>query len=104
MIGMKKYVRISLFAHFKRLRDRPTDQPTDQLTNRPTDMTSYRYARKHLKSNLDRTKVDPDFLYIVASMDGKYELFFRPFCLIPYAAHSFPELCIVCTVSEHKKE
>ena len=41
MIGMKKYVRISRFAHFKRLRDRPTD--------RPTDMTSYRSARTHLK-------------------------------------------------------
>ena len=31
VIGMKKYVRISRFPHFKRLRDRPTDQPTDRL-------------------------------------------------------------------------
>ena len=31
VIGMKKYVRISRFPHFKRLRDRPTDRPTDRL-------------------------------------------------------------------------
>ena len=37
VIGMKKYVRISRFAHIKRLRDRPTDQPTDQPTGRPTN-------------------------------------------------------------------
>ena len=49
MIGMKKYVRISRFAHFKRLRDRPTNQPTNRPTNRPTDMTSYGSARTHLK-------------------------------------------------------
>ena len=29
MIEMKNYVRISRFAHFKRLRDRPTNQPTE---------------------------------------------------------------------------
>ena len=28
---------ISRFAHFKRLRDRPTNRPTDQPTDRPTD-------------------------------------------------------------------
>ena len=41
MIGMKKYVKMSRFVQFKRLRDRPTDQPTD--------MTSYKSARTHLK-------------------------------------------------------
>ena len=30
---MMKYVRMSRFAHFKRLRYGPTDQPTDQPTN-----------------------------------------------------------------------
>ena len=49
---MKKYVRISRFAHFKRLRDRPTDRPTD----RSTDMTSYRSARTHLKRKLETVK------------------------------------------------
>ena len=44
VIGMKKDVRISRIAHFKHLRDRPT--------NRPTDMTSYRSARTHLKKEL----------------------------------------------------
>ena len=52
MIGMKKYVRMSRFAHFKRLRDRPTNRPTD----RPTDMTSYRSARTHLKRVMDDTR------------------------------------------------
>ena len=50
MIGMKKYVRISRFAHFKRLRDRPTNRPT----NRQTDMTSYRSARTHLIEGKER--------------------------------------------------
>ena len=42
VIGMKEFFRISRFAHFKRLRDQPTDQPTD--------MASYKSARTHLKS------------------------------------------------------
>ena len=29
VIGMMKYVRMSRFAHFKRLRYQPTNQPTD---------------------------------------------------------------------------
>ena len=32
VIGMKKYVKISRFARFKRLRDRPTNRPTDRRT------------------------------------------------------------------------
>ena len=32
LIGMKKYIRISRFAHFKRLRDRQTNQPADRRT------------------------------------------------------------------------
>ena len=54
VIGMKKYVRISRFAHFKRLRDRPTNQPTDG----PTDMTSYRSARTHLKKGHGKKIMD----------------------------------------------
>ena len=45
VIRMRKYVRISHFAHIKRLRDRPTEQPTN--------MTSYRSARTHLKRKFD---------------------------------------------------
>ena len=32
VIGMKKYVGISRFSHFKRLRDQPTNQQTDRWT------------------------------------------------------------------------
>ena len=39
----------SRFAHFKRLRNRPTDRPTNQ----PTDITTYRSARTHLKISLN---------------------------------------------------
>ena len=46
VIGMKKNIRISHFAHFKCLRDWPTDWPTNQ----PTDLTLHRNARTHLKS------------------------------------------------------
>ena len=45
VIGMKKYVRIGRFAHFKRLRDRPTNQRTD----RRMDKASYRDAWTHRK-------------------------------------------------------
>ena len=62
---MKKYVRISRFAHFKRLRDRPTDRPTNRPTNRPTDMTSYRSARTHLKMRKFSHKYDIDQLFRV---------------------------------------
>ena len=56
VIGMNKYVRMSRFANFKRLRDQPTDRPTDRLT----DMTSYRSARTHLKTQkTDKRTVTP---------------------------------------------
>ena len=61
VIGMKEFFRISRFAHFKRLRDQPTD------------MASYRSARTHLKSksSIFGTITTYNVLLKLQSLDSK---------------------------------